>query len=204
MPAVNICPMAQDHPQVEVDSRAALRAWLVAHHQQPGSIWLVTWKKGDPRYLGYDEIVEEALCFGWIDSLPRKLDEKRTMVRLSPRKPGSGWSAVNKARIEHLLAAGLMAPAGLAAIAAAKADGSWSRLDGAGALVEPADLQAALAAAPGAAGHWAAFPPSARRAILEWIAQARTPATRAKRIATTASEAAMNRRANQPRQPRSA
>jgi uncharacterized protein YdeI (YjbR/CyaY-like superfamily) len=196
-------PGVQDHPQVVVASRAELRDWLVAHHGQSGSIWLVTWKKGDPRHIGYDPIVEEALCFGWIDSLPRKLDAARTMVRLSPRKPGSGWSAVNKARIDRLLAAGLMAPAGLAAIAAAKADGSWSRLDTAGALTEPDDLRAALAAIPGAAVHWAAFPPSARRAILEWIAQARMPATRARRIATSASEAAHNRRANQAR-PRAA
>ncbi|OSZ72814.1 hypothetical protein CAP39_01295 [Sphingomonas sp. IBVSS1] len=196
--------MAQDHPQVAVENRAALRDWLAAHHAQAGSIWLVTWKKGDPRHISYDDIVEEALCFGWIDSLPRKLDAQRTMLRLSPRKPGSGWSTVNKARIERLLAAGMMAPAGLAMITLAKADGSWTRLDGAGALTEPDDLRAALAAAPGAAGHWATFPPSTRRAILEWIAQARTAATRERRIQTTASEAAVGRRANQPRQPRPA
>lgn len=192
----------EDHPRVAVDSRAALRAWLAANHGSPGSIWLVTWRKGDPRHLPYDAIVEEALAFGWVDSLPRALDAARTMLRLSPRKPGSAWSALNKARIARLEAAGLMAPSGLAAVARAQADGSWSKLDAVETLAEPAELVAALARHPPAATHWAAFPRSARRGILEWIVQARTPATRARRIEQTAAEASLNRRANTPRQPK--
>jgi uncharacterized protein YdeI (YjbR/CyaY-like superfamily) len=189
------------HPRVEVEGRAALRAWLVANHADAGSVWLVTWRKGDPRFLAYDAVVEEALCFGWVDSLPRALDATRTMLRLSPRKPGSAWSAANKARVARLDAAGLMAPAGLAAVARARADGSWAKLDAVEAQAEPDDLAAALAAHPPAATHWAAFPRSVRRGILEWIAQAKGAGTRATRVERTATEAQANRRANQYRQP---
>jgi uncharacterized protein YdeI (YjbR/CyaY-like superfamily) len=125
------------------------------------------------------------------------------MVRLSPRKPGSAWSTLNKQRVENLLAAGLMEEGGLAAIEAAKADGSWTRLDGAGALEIPADLARALEAHPPSARHFGAFPPSTRRAILEWIATAKTEETRNRRVEQTARLAAENIRANQWRAPRS-
>jgi uncharacterized protein YdeI (YjbR/CyaY-like superfamily) len=187
--------------RVEVTSRADWRRWLTAHHEQSGSIWLVTGRKGEANYLTGDDIAEEALCFGWIDSLPRALDARRTMRRVSPRQPGSSWSAVNKARVERLTAAGQMAPAGLAAVAAAKADGSWSRLDAVEALAVPADLDAALAGDPAAAANFAGFPRSAKRAILEWLQAAKRPETRARRIAEIVSEAAQGRRANQWRQP---
>jgi len=84
--------MAATFEQIEISSRADLRRWLEENHTQAQSVWLVTWKKGDPRYLPYGEIVEEALCFGWVDSLPRKLDAARSMLLLSPRRAGSGWS----------------------------------------------------------------------------------------------------------------
>ena len=136
----------------------------------------MTWKKAaGARHVPYSDVVDEALCFGWIDSLPRKLDADRTMVRLSPRKPGSAWSAVNKTKIERLLADGRMTNAGLAAIDRAKADGSWSLLDSIATLSPPPDLAKALAADPAAKLNFDAFPPSVRRAILEWITQAKTP-----------------------------
>ncbi len=171
---------------------------------QAQSVWLVTWKKasGD-RHVPYGDIVDEALCFGWIDSLPRKLDAARSMLLLSPRKRGSAWSAVNKARLERLAAAGLIHPAGQAAIDAARADGSWSRLDAVDALVVPPDLEDAFAARPGAAENFGRFPPSARRGILEWIVQARRPETRHRRVTETADLAQRNIRANQFRQPKS-
>jgi uncharacterized protein YdeI (YjbR/CyaY-like superfamily) len=114
------------YPQVEVPSREALRRWLEANHESSAGIWLVTYKKGDPRYLPYNDVVEEALCFGWIDSKARGLDERRTQLTLTPRRPGSNWSDPNKERVERLLALGLMAPAGLAAIERAKEDGTWA------------------------------------------------------------------------------
>lgn len=190
-------PRDRDFPQVEVASRAAWRAWLEANHGQVTSIWLITWKAGDPRYLPYGAVVEEALCFGWVDSLPRRLDAARTMLLLSPRRPGSAWSAANKARAEAMIAAGLMAPAGMARIAEAKARGLWTKLDAVEAMVVPEDLAAALAARPPARAHWDAFPRSARRGILEWITQAKTDPTRRKRVLATAEAAALNQRANQ-------
>jgi len=170
---------------------------------QRESIWLVTWKKAaGARYLPYGAIVDEALAFGWIDSLPRALDAERTMILLSPRKTGSSWSAVNRERVERLIAAGAMHPAGLARVAAAKADGSWSRLDAVEALTIPDDLAAALVPGSVADGHFHAFPRSVARRILEWIGNARTPETRARRIAETAAKAADNLRANHARQPK--
>jgi uncharacterized protein YdeI (YjbR/CyaY-like superfamily) len=139
----------------------------------------------------------KCLCVGWIDSKPGKLDRRRTALLCTPRKPGSGWSKVNKDRLERLLADGLVRPAGIAIIEAAKADGSWTMLDEIDALTVPDDLAAALAAIESAQRHFDAFPPSARRGILEWIAQAKTEPTRRKRIDETARLAGENRRANQ-------
>lgn len=186
-----------DIPRVEVDSREGWRAWLAANHGSASSIWLVTWKKGDPRHVPYDAVVEEALCFGWIDSRPRKLDASRSMLLISPRKTGSAWSRLNKERVERLAAAGLMHASGLARVAEAKADGTWSKLDAVEELVVPDDLEKALEAMPDARANWNAFPKSARRGILEWILQAKLPKTRAARIKVTATEAARNKRANQ-------
>jgi uncharacterized protein YdeI (YjbR/CyaY-like superfamily) len=182
----------------EVTTRAQWRDWLAVHHRQADSAWVVTFKKGASRpRVPYDDLVEEALAFGWVDSLPRKLDAERTMLLMSPRKPGSNWSAVNKARIEKMTAAGLMHPAGLAKIEQARADGSWSALDAVDRLEVPEDLAAAFDERPGSAEAFAAFPPSTRRGILEWIGNARRPETRTARIAETADKAGRGERANQ-------
>ena len=191
--------MSETPPQsVHPLTRAEWRRWLEQHHADAPGVWLITYKKatGQPR-LEYDEAVEEALCFGWIDSKGNKLDDERSMLWFAPRRPGSGWSKPNKARVARLLAAGLMTPAGVATVAAAKADGSWSMLDAVEALEVPSDLQAALAANPAAQQHWEAFPRSAKRAILEWIATAKRAETRARRVEETARLAAENIRANQ-------
>lgn len=189
--------MSIEPETVEVQSREALRAWLMANHARTESIWLITWKAHTAHHLSWDAVVEEALCFGWIDSQPRKLDSDRSMIRLSPRKPGSGWSGVNKARIERLMAAGQMAAPGLAKIEAARQDGSWAALDGASDLTVPEDLSQAFDRHPDARNKFQAFPPSARRSILEWIALAKRPETRAGRVKETAERAALGQRANQ-------
>lgn len=186
-----------DYPQVEATSRTALRAWLSKHFAQPSSIWLVTYKKGDRRHLAYNDIVEEALCFGWIDSRPRKLDDTRSMLLLSPRRTRSAWSKANKDRAKRMIATGQMTPAGLACVDQAKRNGLWTKLDGVEALIVPKDLATAFKRHPGAAGHWKGFPRSTKRGILEWIEQAKRPETRAKRVLETASLAAVNKRANQ-------
>ena len=189
--------MADDPYRVQVRSRAEWRDWLAAHHRRGGGVWLVRFKKGHGPTLTWDDIVEEAVAFGWIDSVPRKLDGARTMLWVSPRQPGSRWSALSKRRAQRMIDAGQMTPAGQAAIDAARADGSWTALDGVENLVVPDDLAAALAGRPPAREHWDAFPPSVRRGILEWVLDARRDATRQKRIAQTAEMAQRNERANQ-------
>jgi uncharacterized protein YdeI (YjbR/CyaY-like superfamily) len=187
---------------VQPKTRAAWRAWLQKHHARPEGVWLVSWKRtaGRPR-LEYEDAVQEALCFGWIDGQARSLDAERSMIWMAPRRKGAGWAATNKARIERLVAAGLMTPAGLARIEAAKADGSWTLLDSAEALEVPDDLAAALRAIPPAAANFEAFPRSDRKVFLAWIASAKRPATRAARIAETAARAARNQRSRQQKAP---
>lgn len=180
------------------ENRATWRQWLTENHDRVTGVWLIYNKKGSGQpHLPYDEAVEEALCFGWVDSKPGKVDAVRSRLYFAPRKPGSGWSAPNKARIERLTAAGLMMPAGLDKVAAAQADGSWSMLDGVEALEIPSDLLAALRQYPQAEVYFNGFPRSVKRGILEWILQAKRPETRAKRIAETAQLASQNQRANQ-------
>ena len=188
----------EDAERVEVETREAWGRWLEAHHDTATGAWLVSWRKhtGKPA-VGYEPSVEEALRFGWVDSKGRKLDDDRTMLWFAPRKRRSGWSRPNKERIARLEVAGRMAPAGRAAVEAAKADGSWTLLDDVEDLVVPPDLAAAFAEHPGGAEQFEAFPRSAKRGILEWIVQAKTAATREKRIAETARLAAQGERANQ-------
>lgn len=179
-------------------SRAEWRAWLEQNHTRPEGVWLISNKKasGKPQ-VTYDESVEEALCFGWVDSKGRRLDDERTMLWFAPRKARTGWSRPNKERIERLLAANLIRPAGQVKIDAAKQDGSWTLLDAVEALEIPDDLAAEFERYPSAQANFASFPRSAKRGILEWIVQAKTPETRAKRIAETARLAEENVRANQ-------
>ncbi|MBC7779578.1 MAG: YdeI/OmpD-associated family protein [Proteobacteria bacterium] len=179
-------------------TREAWRAWLAANHRRARGVWVITYKKASGKPApGYDALVEEALCFGWIDSKPNKVDAARTKLWFAPRKTGTGWSRPNKQRVERMIEAGLMMSAGLAKVEAARRDGSWSALDAIEALELPTDLVAALANAPGATAHFGAFPRSAKRGILEWIATAQRPETRARRIDETARLAARNERANQ-------
>lgn len=188
--------MREDAERFEPASLAEWRDWLARHHGRGVGVWLVTRRAGTggPR-ITYEESVEQALCFGWVDSTGNKLDAERTMLWFAPRKPRSGWARTNKIRIERLIAEGLMEPAGLALVEAAKADGSWTLLDDVEDLVVPDDLAAAFSEVGRA--HWDAFPRSARRGILEWIVQAKRPGTRARRIAETAEKAEVNERANQ-------
>lgn len=187
-------PKNSTHPK----TRAEWRAWLEQNHGRTEGVWLVTYKKatGKPR-VEYAEAVEEGLCFGWVDSKPGKLDAERSVLWFAPRKPGSRWSGPNKERVARLTAAGLMAPAGLAKVEAAKQNGTWSALDAVEALEVPPDLARALAERPPAAVNFGAFPRSVKRGILEWIVAAKRAETRAKRVEETARLAAENQRANQ-------
>ncbi|HET9906440.1 MAG TPA: YdeI/OmpD-associated family protein [Anaerolineales bacterium] len=190
-------PLDSFHPK----SRAEWRKWLEENHTRTEGVWLVMYKKGTgkPR-VDYAEAVEEALCFGWIDSKGNKLDDERSMLWMAPRKSKTGWSKLNKERIKKLIKAKLMTPPGLAKINAAKKDGTWNALDAIEALEIPPDLAKAFAENKIAKEYFDAFPRSAKRAILEWIASAKRTETRANRIEETVTKAEQNIRANQWRQ----
>jgi uncharacterized protein YdeI (YjbR/CyaY-like superfamily) len=188
--------------KIQIDSLAALRDWLEVNNSQTESVWLVSFKKGRGAYVPYSDIVDELLCYGWIDSVPRKLDEDRTMLLISPRRAKSNWSKVNKDKIAKLELMGRMKPLGLQKVMQAKQEGTWDALNAVDELSEPSDLRAALDESPLAREHWNAFPPSARRGILEWIGNAKGAETRQRRVAETAELAAQNIRANTPRQPK--
>lgn len=182
------------HPK----SLKAWRAWLEKHHARSDGVWLITYKKGSqqPR-LEYEEAVTEAICFGWIDSKPRKLDDARSMLWFAPRKAGSGWSRLNKERVARAIATHRMTATGLARVNEAKKDGSWAALDAVENLEIPGDLATAFSRYEPAARMFDAFPRSVKRSILEWIGNAKTAQTRAKRVEETARLAAENVRANQ-------
>ena len=185
----------EEREKVLVESRAEWRQWLRDHHAQVQSIWLVSWKKGRGPYVPYEDRVQEALAFGWIDSLPRKLDGERTMLLMSPRRRGSRWSAINKAHVAALEAAGQMTPAGRAKVEQAQADGNWDALKPVDRLEVPEDLATALGAHPGARRGFDALAPSLRRGLLERLLDARRPATRQKRLLEIVAEATKPRRA---------
>jgi uncharacterized protein YdeI (YjbR/CyaY-like superfamily) len=187
-------PPNSTHPK----SRADWRKWLEENHVRTEGVWLISYKKttGKPRF-DYDEAVEEALCFGWVDSKPNKLDDERSLLWFAPRKAGTNWSKLNKERVEKLIKAGLMTPAGLFKVEAAKKDGTWNALDGVEELKIPPDLAKALSWNKTAKEYFDAFPRSVKRAILEWILNAKKSETRAKRIEETVTLAEKNIRANQ-------
>ena len=193
--------MTQPPPNsIQPDTLAAWRAWLQSNHTRPDGIWLITYRRATGKAtFTYEQAVEEALCYGWIDGHTKTLDEERGMQWFAPRRAGSVWARSNKERVARLIADGRMTPAGQARIDAAQADGTWALWDHVDSLAVPDDLAAALATYPAARAHFDAFPRSARHAILGWIATAKRPETRAKRIAETARLAQDNVRANQPR-----
>lgn len=188
-------PARRPLPLLEVRDRSELRAWLDANHAtSPGVELAVTNKDGGATSLTYEDAVEEALAFGWIDSTSHALDADRHTVRFTPRKVGGNWSTSNKVRVERLAAEGRMTPAGLAVIEAAKADGSWNALDDVEAMVMPPDLAAALAADPEAARGWEVTSASQRKISLYWIGSAKRVETRSRRVSAVVKAAAERRR----------
>jgi uncharacterized protein YdeI (YjbR/CyaY-like superfamily) len=187
-------------PHVELDGRGEWRRWLERNHATATGVCLVSLRPpAGRRDLDYNAAVEEALCFGWIDGQAAGVDEQRSKQYFAPRRARSAWSKSNKERFQRLLLAGWVAPAGVAAVERARSDGSWSILDAVERLEVPADLAAALDVRPPARHHWEAFPSSARRALLAWIAVARRDETRARRVEQTAAAAQLNERANERR-----
>jgi uncharacterized protein YdeI (YjbR/CyaY-like superfamily) len=179
-------------------NRTEWRNWLAENHQTSKGVWLYFYKKnsGKPA-LSYDEAVEEALCFGWIDSKPGIVNAEMGKRYHSPRQAKSHWSKLNKERIEKLTADGQIMEAGQKMIDLAKKTGTWTALDGVSNLEIPEDLQTALNTFEKAEQYFTAFSPSVKKGILEWILNAKTPETRNKRIMETASLANDNIKANQ-------
>lgn len=185
--------------RVEIESVTQLREWLLVNHGREESVWLVTYKKHIPdKHVPWEDIVDEGLCFGWIDSLPRKLDADRSMRLFSPRRTGSPWSRRNKTRVAILLAAGRMAPSGLAVIEKAKQDGSWTIYDEVDDLIIPQDLLAELSQNQAAEQNFGSFSDSSKKNILWWIKSAKSSATRDMRIKETVWLAEHKIRANHP------
>jgi uncharacterized protein YdeI (YjbR/CyaY-like superfamily) len=176
-------------------SREEWRAWLDTHHAEATEAWLVHCKKGAAKpCIGYDEGVEEALCFGWIDGMLKSIDAETYALRYTPRRRGSIWSESNKRRIERLIREGRMTAAGLEKVAEAKANGQWE----AAALREdveaiPPDLAQALREHASAAQAFAAWPASRKKQYLYWVTSAKRPETRQKRIDAVVALAAVNR-----------
>lgn len=179
--------------------RAGWREWLIANHAASKGVYLLSWRRGSGRTsVPYEEAVAEALCVGWIDSSGRVLDDERAIQWFAPRRARSVWARSNKERVARLMVAGLMLPAGLAAIEDAKQSGMWTLLDDVEDLLVPDDLAAALGDRPPARERWDAFPPSARRAMLQWVVEARRPETRAARITRIVDGAERDERAYPP------
>lgn len=184
------------YPIFHAETRAAWRAWLVENHSEAKGVWLASWKRATGRpIVPYEQTVEEALCFGWIDSTVNILDDERGLQLMTPRKPKSTWSRLNRDRVASLEKAGLMTDAGRRAIEIAQANGWWTILDPVENLVEPDDLASALDDRPSARSNWDQFPPSARKQMLWWVISAARPETKATRITRIVDDAAEGRRA---------
>jgi uncharacterized protein YdeI (YjbR/CyaY-like superfamily) len=177
-------------------SRQEWRDWLTENYDKSSGIWLVYFKKHTKKpSVIYDEAVEEALCFGWIDSIPRKVDDERSKLLYTPRKPKSVWSKPNKERVKRLIENGLMTEIGLKKIEQAKLDGSWDTLNASDNLEIQEDLLQAFEANNIAFENFDKFSDSVKKSILSWIYGAKTTETRAKRIAETVSMAERNLKA---------
>ena len=164
-------------------SQQEWRQWLQENHLVKQSVWLVYYKKraGLPT-LNHSEAVDEALCFGWIDSTCLSVGEDKYIQFFCPRKPRSVWSKINKTKIENLLEKGLMAPAGMKCIEIAKQNGYWTMLDEVEELTVPEDLTVAFSSRPGAEAYFLSLSKSVKKSILQWVVLARRPETRQKRI----------------------
>ena len=176
----------------------AWRHWLSENHENESKLWLIIYKKdsGVPS-ITYDEAVDEALCFGWVDSSINKRDDKSFYQYFAKRNPKSNWSRVNKLKVEKLISLGRMSEVGLKMIELAKLTGTWTALDDVENLTYPPDLQDALNQNALALEYFNAFPRSVKRGILEWLLNAKQPETRLKRITEIVNKAQRNERANQ-------
>lgn len=172
-------------------SRQEWRQWLIENHSSNQSVWLVYYKKNlNISTIAYNDAVDEALCFGWIDSTKKSLNQETFMQFFCKRKPVSVWSKINKAKIERLTDQQLMTTAGFASVETAKNNGSWTILDEVEELKIPEDLALAFNYQPGSAAYFLSLSKSVKKSILQWLVLAKRPETRQKRISEIAALAA--------------
>lgn len=170
---------------------AAWRKWLQANHLKKQSVWVIKYKKSAGiETVSWSEAVDEALCFGWIDSKKQSIDEEKYRQFYSRRKANSTWSKINKAKVKRLIDEGLMTPAGLESIEVAKENGSWTLLDAVEELIIPPDLEAAFQKQPGSKAFFNSQSKSTRKLILYWVVSAKRQPTRDKRVKEVAECAA--------------
>ena len=167
------------------------RDWLERYHQAKEGVWLILYKTKSPKHnLSWSEAVDEALCFGWIDGIKKKIDAESYRQYFTKRKANSTWSRVNKEKVDLLVDQGLMTAEGYRSIEVAKENGSWTLLDEVEALVVPEDLQGEFAHHPGAREYFDGLSKSAKKILLYWVISAKRPETRQKRISVVAENAA--------------
>lgn len=171
------------------------RNWLVNNHQTKQGVWLVSYKKNSNiKSVNWSDSVDEALCFGWIDSVRKSVDENSYKQFFTQRKTNSGWSKINKEKVERLIADGKMTESGLKSIEIAKTNGSWSILDEVEELTIPEDLCDAFNSFPGSLDYFESLSKSVKKMILHWVVSAKRAETRAKRIAEIAELAAQRKK----------
>lgn len=174
-------------------SKQDWRAWLTENHTLKQSIWVICYKKqANVPTISWSDAVDEALCFGWIDSTRRSIDSDKFIQFFTRRKPNSNWSKINKEKIERLIREGLMFQAGLESVERAKQNGSWNILDTVEELFIPEDLEIAFEANPGAKAYFLSLSKSVKKMILYWVVSAKRPETRQNRINEVAVLAAQN------------
>jgi uncharacterized protein YdeI (YjbR/CyaY-like superfamily) len=186
------------YPAIHFRSAGELRKWLEKNHAKSNAVFVIMYRKeSEVKTVYWDELVNEVICFGWIDGKRTRRNHESFYQYISPRNPKSHWSKINKAKVERLLSENKIAPAGLTMIELAKKTGTWNALDKIDALELPDDFQNALKKNKKASDYFHAFPPSAKRYILWWIMNAKRAETRQKRIDETVALAEKNVRANQ-------
>jgi uncharacterized protein YdeI (YjbR/CyaY-like superfamily) len=164
-------------------SKEDWRKWLEINHYSKQSVWLIYYKKkSNMPSITWSEAVDQALCFGWIDSTARPIDDEKYMQYFCQRKPASVWSKINKEKISRLIEQGLMTQSGFKSIEIAKENGSWTILDEVEELILPADLENAFKAKPGSKAFYLSLSKSVRKAILQWVVLAKRTETRQQRI----------------------
>ena len=174
------------------------RKWLIKHHLQEDGVWVILYKKqANKPSISWSEAVDEALCFGWIDSIKKTLDAERSIQFFSKRKPKSTWSKINKQKVQKLIEAGKMAPAGFESIKIAQQNGSWNLLDDVEELVVPDDLEQAFTQHKGSKEYFSGLSKSLKKMMLQWIVLAKQPTTRQKRIDEIAAHAGQGQRPKQ-------